>query len=146
MTPTERQQQERTDAAFGEWVRERLAAQKPDRWTQQRLRDELALRGHEVKREWVNQVINGKRASSDLRMAVEGILGPFPEPTTGATETPADLVAAITAQTAAINALVALLAGDLPARVAALEPVVSRLAERVLEEDPAPAAPLGRAG
>lgn len=53
---------------------------------------------------------------------------------TGATETPADLVAAIHAQTEAINALVAVLAGGLPARVAILEPVVRRLAERVLGE------------
>jgi transposase len=106
MSPTERQQQERIDAAFGEWVRERLAAQKPDRWTQQRLRDELAQRGHEVKREWVNQVINGKHASDDLRRAVEGILGRFPEPA-AADPVSADLADAIRQQADAIRELVA---------------------------------------
>lgn len=60
-------------------------------------------------------------------------LAPAP---TGATDTPDPLIAALTAQTAAIERLVALLEGDLPARVAALEPVVSRLAERVLAGQP----------
>lgn len=104
MSPMERQKQDRIDAAFGEWVRMRLAAQKPDRWTQLRLRDELAQRGHEVTREWVNQVIGGEHASDDLRKAIESLLGEFPQPA-GAEPTSAELAAAIREQAAAITAL-----------------------------------------
>lgn len=75
-----RQDRDRYWTLFGDWVRARLAEQKPDKWTQVRLRDELADIGIAVKREWVNQVINGKPPSDDLRKGIERLLGPFPEP------------------------------------------------------------------
>lgn len=105
MNSTERQQRDRRDAAYGDWLRHRLAEQKPDRWTQQRLRDELAQRGYEVKREWLNQVIGGKHASEDLQRAIAALLGEFPEPT-ASDPTNAELAAAIRQQAAAINELV----------------------------------------
>jgi len=55
---------------------------------------------------------------------------------TGATESGDPLVAALRDQTAAIERLVALLEGDLPARVVAMEQLGSRLAERVFEGEP----------
>ena len=65
--------------------------------------------------------------------------------TTATTEPPTDLIAAITAQTAAIEALVALLQplvedreAGLTARLGELEPVVRRLAERDLGVPPEP--------
>lgn len=103
MSPNDRQRQKRIDVAFGDWVRQRLAAQKPDRWTQQRLRDELAQRGYEVKREWINQVINGEHASDDLRRAIESVIGTFTEP--GGAEPSSDLVEAIRDQTQAMRDL-----------------------------------------
>ena len=60
---------------------------------------------------------------------------------TGATESDDPLVIALTRQSIAIERLVALLEGDLPARVAALEPVVLRLAELDLEGRPRPTVP-----
>lgn len=78
-----RQDRDRYWTLFGDWVRARLAEQKPDKWTQVRLRDELADIGIAVKREWVNQVINGKPPSDDLRKGIERLLGSFPEPDGG---------------------------------------------------------------
>lgn len=76
--------------------------------------------------------------------AARGVGPEVPPAPTGDTETPADLIAALNAQTMAIKDLVALLAAaDLLARVGALEPVVSRLAERVLGVPPERPVPLG---
>lgn len=80
MGPQARDDRDRYWKAFGAWVRKRLSEQTPDRWTQVRLRDELADIGIRVKREWVNQVINGKPPSDDLRRGIERLLGVFPEP------------------------------------------------------------------
>jgi hypothetical protein len=54
-----------------------------------------------------------------------------------ATDSPDALVIALTRQSVAIERLVALLEGDLPARVVAMEQLGSRLAERVFAGEPA---------
>ena len=124
MSPTERQRQKRIDTAFGEWVRERLAAMKPDRWTQQRLAEEVSQRGVQVTREWVNQVINGEHAGDDLRDAIEMVLGRFTEPDS-LEPTSAELAAAIRDHTAAVNALVQELRQGWDVRLSAVEAAVA---------------------
>jgi hypothetical protein len=97
--------------AFGEWVRQQRAAQKPDRWTQDRLATHLAQSGLRVSRNWIVQIEKGDKPGPDLRRAIERLFGPFPEP--GATPAPADnasVVAAIDRQTEALTTVIKSLA------------------------------------
>jgi hypothetical protein len=129
MAPQQRHERDRYWAAFGEWVGQRLAEQKPDRWTQQRLSDELARIDIAVTRNWVNQVINGSQPSPDLRRGIERLLGDFPEPAgVGDVGDSADLIRALGAQTAAITALV-----DQVKALVAAQPAPTELATALVE-------------
>jgi hypothetical protein len=151
------------EAAIALWLRESRASQTMSdgqggekRWTVAHFLDLLqAETGWAPAHSNYSNYELGKQTPNPVTLrkferfwAARGIDGPdlSPQDAPGATESPADLIAALAAQTAAINALVALLSGDLPERVAALEPVVSRLAERVLGEASAPRVPRGAAG
>jgi hypothetical protein len=137
-------------ATFGAWIRQRLAEMQPDRWTQLRLRDELADIGIAVKREWVNQVINGKQPSDDLRKGIERLLGPFPEPEPTHAIGQPDLIAALRAQTAAITALVEELQLSRVSQATIAEETMKALAAvaagRAPRETPGAAEPAASAG
>lgn len=111
MAPTERERQTRYWLAFGLWLKQRLAEQQPDKWTQDRLVGELAAIGIQVKRPWISQVSNGAVPSDDLRRGIERLLGQFPEPEPSGSADQSALIEALTAQTQAINSLVLELRG-----------------------------------
>lgn len=94
MTGAERERDSRYWLTFGQWMTERLREMKPDRWTQDRLVAELSAAGTQVKRPWISQVANGHRASPELKLAIERLLGTFPDPEPSAPDQAA-LVAAI---------------------------------------------------
>ena len=138
---------------IAEWLRgTRLAQTMPGTrraWTQDYLLTQMRAEGWAPHRPNYSKYETGHATPEPETLdrfvafwAARGVPGPDLSEPPQATESGDALVAALMAQTAAINALVELLAGaDLPARVAALELVVGPLAERVLEGSPEPVLP-----
>lgn len=104
MSPSDRERQARQDRDFGLWLKSARTSMKPEKWTQQRVADELGRRGYHVERSWIVQVEGGAHPSEELRDALQALFGrrfeAHDEPG------PTDLLTALREQTDAISALV----------------------------------------